>query len=233
MSRRGSKKSPDQSRSEGLTTDEFLKGLEELKRDLKREIKREISDQISAALSGQIKDLKKQVENQAHEIEVLKKVAISAERRKLHEQRVMLSANVIIRGMDESEDESEKDLIQKVDDILEKLQVDAPVLEVARVGRKDGERSRLIRVTTTDFEERNRILKYSKVLRSMPAYKGIYLDVDKPALDRKEAARLRMRAKQLKIQNPEKIVKIFRRTLLLDGNEVDKEEPLRHIFPSL
>ena len=76
---------------------------------------------------------------------------------------------------------------------------------------------------------RNRLLMEKRKLTE-GKFETIYMDADRPFLDRKEAFRLRMRLKDLRAENPHGNIYIKQRKLYVNDLEVDSEQPLRHVF---
>ena len=141
---------------------------------------------------------------------------------------------MILSGLPEAPDEDNDLTKNKACDLLNDLVNGTVILSATRVGKKHDERPRKIKIVTNSQHQRNTLLKNAPKLKSrrvdgLP----LYLDRDRPLLDRKEASRLRARLKQLRKEMPKSEVKILRGRLLVDDKVVDSEEPLRHTLPFL
>ena len=90
----------------------------------------------------------------------------------------------------------------------------------------------MVKVVASSVGQRNNILKKARLLRRNEKFRRIYLDSDKCFWDRKEGAWLRQKAKTLRTKNPGMSVRIQKGKLLLEGEEVDRENPIRFLFPS-
>jgi len=190
----------------------------------------EITAEVTASMKKEIKCLHDQIRKQEQEIESLKQSFIKSEENRLKDQRREVSNNIIMRGVTESMKESSQDTSTKALDILKIVIPSVKVLKAVRIGRAMGSRPRMIKVTVDDREMRNRILQEAEKFRHS-CLKNVYLDRDLPFLDRKEAARLRLKLKQLKNEHPNESVRIYRGKLMINDQEVDKEQPLQHLFP--
>lgn len=227
-SRRGSKDEEREAATGGLTSDILRQELT----NFKKELKEEITTTVRAAVSMELRELQQKVVQQQKEIDVLKKYIINLELSKLKDMRRSLSSNVILRGVPEEENESEGVLMEKVQDVCDAMSSSVKITQVERVGKKSQDRPRPIRAITGSRDERNSLLQKSRSLRNDSTFQNVYLDTDKCYLDRKESTRIRLKAKQLRLQNPLAIVKIRKGILLVDDEIVDAENPLNHVFPS-
>ena len=104
---------------------------------------------------------------------------------------------------------------------------------MVRLGKFGATGPRPIKIITSSREERNRLLQLSRDNRDKTFMKNVYFDSDKCALDRKEAARLRERARTLRQEHPEKKIFIKKGQLYCDSSVVDHEDPLRDMFPHM
>ena len=186
---------------------------------------------ISKALRDEIADLKEKVKEQEKEILALKVVMWKNKDERLKEQRRALSRNVILRGIPEEQGEGILDAKDVAERNLRNIDPEIEVEKAERIGKKIDHKPRLIKVILVDKDQRNHLLRLARRNReSLP--KGMYVDADRPFLDRKEAARLRERQRELRKNFPEKNVRILRGKLLVDDDEVDRENPLQYLFPS-
>lgn len=221
------------------TKETFLREIGNLRNDIERfknDLRKDLAEIVATAVSRELGELRSKLKEQEVMIEQLRKAVINGERQRLYEERRKLSSNVVIRGVPESTGETASAMCEKVKDIFRELESDFPLKSVQRIGKKrDSVDSppRLIKVTLEDSEQRNEVLKKSKSLRGKEKYSRVYLDSDKTFLDRKEGARMRMRLKELRSCYPTSSVQISRGKLYVNDVEMDHEEPLRHLLPSL
>jgi hypothetical protein len=96
--------------------------------------------------------------------------------------------------------------------------------------KNDEGKVRPIKLTFSTQTERNHILQESNKLKTLP--ENVFMTTDKCLLDQKEDFRLRQSVKLLKKDNPLSKVIIKRGKLYVDDEEVDKEDPLKHLFKS-
>ena len=190
-----------------------------------------VTDRLEGALK-EIHLLNDRITHQQEEIKQLKAALIDAEKRWLADDRRDRARNIIIRGLQEDEEEDSEDLEGSVDEIFQALDVDEGVKSAERIGKPGQDRPRLVKVVASSVGQRNTILKKARLLRTNDKFRGIYLDSDKCFWDRKEGARLRQRAGTLRDENPGKSVKIYKGKLLLEWKEADRENPLRFLFSS-
>jgi len=212
-----------------IIRDEF----EKMRRDLRSELIESIKETVSAEFAK----LNERISEQQKRIECLEKTLLDCEYSRLLDKRRENACNIIMSGFPESEEENESNIERKTAEILQRINVDAPsrIVSAVRIGRKFDHRPRKIKIVTKSLQDRNSFLRNSRLLINANAAAGgpnIYLDADRPLLDRKEAARLRDKAKKLRSECPGQVVKIFKGKLLLDGSIVDSEQPLRHILCS-
>lgn len=149
---------------------------------------------------------------------------------RLRDKRKEISCNLIVRGFAEEGEETGIQTKQKVSQLLQKAVPDANIVTAVRIGKPDPQRPRLVKITVDKFEARNSLLTECRRQRH-GAFRNIFVDPDRTLPDRKEAFRLRQRLRQLRLQHPEKDVQLKRSILTVDGLEVDREQPLRHVFP--
>ena len=134
--------------------------------------------------------MRARIGDQEREIERLKKLTVESEERKLEEKRHNLSRNVVVYGIEESDDETSSGLMRRVRDVFETLH---PVMNCEmpeRIGKSSGERPRPVKVKLANIEDRNALLRKARNLRDGP-HKNIFLNADRTFLDRKESGRLR------------------------------------------
>lgn len=209
--------SPDVS----IVTEQFLKKqLESFKSELKEQIieavKREVTEAVSAVFADTIQEFKMKVAEQDQEIEALKRYVVESERQKLMAARSDLASNFVIRGMTE-EKETQQETEFKVKKLLKDTDLNLDIQQVERVGKRMKEyKTRTIKVVTGDVGQRNAVLEKSRALRDSSKLDRIYFDADKCYLDRKEAARIRYKMRQMKESHPNSKIRIWKRKLLVD-----------------
>ena len=91
------------------------------------------------------------------------------------------------------------------------------------------EKPRLVRVRLSSAEERNELLKESSKLKN-GQFKHVFINAERPYLDRKEALRLRREMLRLRNENPNDSIRIQKGKLYVGTNVVDEERPLNHLF---
>ena len=224
-SRRGSRQS---SGEEELTITVFRAELTKLKDELRTEIIAGLNEMIRKELT----ELNDRIGKQDEEITFLKKCLVESERQRLHASRQEVASNVIISGLPEGESETDEELCDKVESIFKALNVedvDVDDCKLSRVGRPNGHRA--VKIVTPSHAKRNLLLSRARTLRYHADLRRVYMNADRCFLDRKEAARLRQRARIWTQDHPDDQVRLVRGKLTVNGSEIDKEEPLRHLFP--
>lgn len=104
------------------------------------------------------------------------------------------------------------------------------VKSAERIGTPGLSRPRLVKIVTSTVVQRNKILKRAKLLPEKDSFSGVTLTViSASGIGRKTRLRREARISE----NPGKSVKIINEKLLLEGLEVDREDPLRFILSSL
>ena len=228
--RKGSKQldilMPDNDQLRAIIREEFEK--------IRKDFQSELIDSIKDAVTSEFTKLNEKICEQQKRIECLEKALLHCEYSRLLDKRRENACNLILSGLPESEEENDADTEGKTTDILQRINVDAAsrIVSAVRIGRKNDHRPRKIKIVTKSLQDRNSFLRNSRLLLNANAGAGgpnLYLDTDRPLLDRKEAARLRAKAKKLRSECPGKVIKIFKDKLLVDGSVVDIEQPLRHI----
>lgn len=199
---------------------------------MKEELRAGIVKDVLKVLKEEITVMKEQIESHDNDIEQIKSYIVNLETHRLKEERKALGNNVVIRGLTETKDETAQVTEAKVHELLNSINANINSFsKVERIGSNNNNNCRLIKVTANCRDDRNTILSKAKLLHKSNEYKRVFLNADRPLLDRKEAARLRALRKEITAQNPHANVKIERGKLFLDNAEIDKERPLRHLFP--
>ena len=105
------------------------------------------------------------------------------------------SRNFVIYGVEEKEAEN---LGEKVEEILQEIDEKPPVETSFRIGLKQAEKCRPVKVTLRSSDHVNLILKKSKLLRSKVGFRSIYLCPDRSVEERKAFKKLleELRAKR-------------------------------------
>ena len=152
-----------------------------------------------------------------------------SEERRLMSDRKALSRNLIVRGTREDSLEATTSLKNSMCLLFRKIDANVPIISAERIGKPSSNRPRPIRLQLNDFKDRNLLLGEARKHRS-GVLLNIFLSTDRPYEDRKEAARLRQKMKQLKTTNPGHDFKIVRGKLLFDETETDREKPLLHLL---
>lgn len=199
---------------------------------LKRELLEELGQVISQTVSCHISKLEQKIAQQQKEIDSLRQVVLRGEIDKLQAARKELAPNLVIRGLTDGDTESNDELQEKVNNVVHFLDAGVEIISFCRVGRRLANNARIVKVVTRSVHERNAVLKKCKLLRGRPEFTDVYIDSDKCFLDRRENDRLRKKVKLLRSENPNKQVRLFKGKILVDGDEVDHAEPLRHLLPT-
>lgn len=193
-----------------------------------------VYDSVARTVNAQFREMRHKNDEQDLEIQRLQTI-IGNEKQKLIKTRKALASNVIIRGMAETDNESNSDARRKVEEVLCAMNAEVEIEKVERKGKRNEDRPRIIKMTTANNDQRNEfslVASEGKTLRQSPKFRNIYIDADKPVCDRKESARLRIRAREIRNADPDSEVKLFRGKLYVNGSVADFEDPLRHLFPS-
>lgn len=220
------------SSSEVLTLSMLRSELETFKVSLRDEIIRE----VKSIIADKFNELNSKIQQHDDEIALLKKHLAESEGRRLREARQELALNVVISGLPESDNETSEQLAKKIDSVfsaldkVDGLSVASGVRAFYRVGRPNGRR--IVKIKMKSRDHRNLLLSNARLLRNNPDFQGVYIAADRCFLDRQESLRLRLRAKSLRSDFPKAEIKYTKGKLLVDGLEVDKEDPLAQIFLS-
>ena len=199
-----------------------------LKEELKEEIIASIRKTVLETIKKEISTLHDRISNQEEELNQLKKIIIKNEEVKLYKERKGISCNLVLRGVNEDEHETDSEVEEKINKLFNNQVM---LIRASRVGRINQQRPRTIKFTVDSIDSRNELLTRFRTQRHIFP-RGVFLDPDRTFLDRKEAFRLRQKKKQLQLIHPTKSIVIRRGCLLIDGAEVDREQPLKHLFPS-
>ena len=117
------------------------------------------------------------------------------------------SANLIVYGLAEDDDNSDT---SKLKELFEHL-AEAPVLsEVNRLGRRSDERVRPVRVVLRSRETARTILGKSVQLKDSETFQSVFISPDRTVEERTERRDLVARLREKREQEPEKIFRIRR-----------------------
>lgn len=170
------------------------------------------------------------VESQEEDLNQIKRFLLDKEKENLRVKRNELSANFMVSGIEEAENETPEMLKHSVKELTRDMNVEVTIESAVRVGKANGRRPRLIRVVTKTKNERNQVLKNSKSLKDIPCRKNIFINPDRCYLDRIENSRLRKVMRDLKEAYPMRRIVLYKGKVLMDGEVVDFEKPLNHVF---
>ena len=129
------------------------------------------------------------------------------------QMRMARSRNVIVSGLPEQSDGTADERRKKDEDdverLLEKIEMsDALVEKVSRLGKISQERSRLVRVSFREEEEKTQTLRKARLLRSFEKYRGVFVNPDRTPSQQKHFTKLRQELK-VRRENGEDVI-IFR-----------------------
>ena len=134
------------------------------------------------------------------------------------------SRNFVIYGVDEEKDEN---IIVKVNGILQEIEEKPPVETVSRVGIKQAEKCRPVKVTLRSSDSVNQVLKKSKLLRTKEGFKSVYICPDRSLEERRAFKKLleELRAKRSAESDSDKVY-IIRNNKIITIDK--KSEPLQN-----
>ena len=211
---------------------DLKKTKEDLTAEIKETVKQVVKEVVASELSGfqtALSELDVRVSRQEENVKQLSLALLKSEERRLTIERKALSRNLIVRGVNEGSEETTEKLQNTMCQLFSKIDPNVPIISAERIGRPVSARPRPIRLQLNNFKDRNLLLGESRKHRN-GVLLNIFLSTDRPYEDRKEAARLRQKMKQLKEKNPDHELKILRGKLLLDGTEIDRENPQVHLL---
>ena len=236
--KRKNSKTPTEGDQQELSLQDVFRAIQQLQEDLRKtkddltaEIKKTVREVVKEAVASELSgiqasltDLEGRITRQEKNVGQLSLALLRSEERRLMSERKALSRNLIVRGIEEGPGESSADLKNNMCHLFSKIDPNVPIINAERIGKPVPNRRRLIRVRLNDFKDRNLLLGEARKHRD-GALSNIFLSTDRPYEDRKEAARLRLKMKQLKEANPDQEFKILRGKLLADDTEIDRESP--------
>ena len=132
------------------------------------------------------------------------------------------SRNLVIYGVDEGKDEN---IDVKVDGILQEIEEKLPIETVTRIGMKQADKCRPVKVTLRSSDSVNQVLKKSKMLRTKAGFKSTYICPDRSLEERRAFKKLleELRAKRSAETDSDK-VNLIRNNKIITIDK--KSEPL-------
>ena len=117
------------------------------------------------------------------------------------------SAHLIVHGLAENTDGNDTSRLKELFEHLD----EAPVLsEVSRLGRRSDDRARPVRVVLRSRETARTILGKSAQLKDSDSFQSVFISPDRTVEERTERRDLVARLKEKRGQEPEKIFRIRR-----------------------
>ncbi|MEL7306979.1 MAG: hypothetical protein AAGK05_03335 [Pseudomonadota bacterium] len=163
------------------------------------------------ALKEEINNLKKTVKVQNSLIE--------------KHERELRKSNIIVRGIDEK-----KDPRKSFQDVLCAIQipldVDSECVDIHRIGKASGNKSRPIRIILRDIANKGEILRAAKYLRNFPEMKNVFIHSDLTPIQQEQERNLRKRrdAERAKPENFGKSIRISKGNLYVDNIKIQEEQ---------
>ena len=227
--RRGSKQDMqalDDARIREIIRDEFSK--------MSCQLQQQLTTLVKETISIEFKRLEAKIDDQQLQINLLRNALVLSETSRLNERRNECASNVILSGLPEIDFDDSCDVVSQTTEALHQVIPDPEVVVSAcRIGRKNERHPRKIKIVLRSRDDRNLVLKNAPKLKDSVFHGSkLYLDADRPYADRKEAARLRLKAKHLRAANPLQNITIWRGKLYVDNTVTDFEKPINHILPS-
>lgn len=200
----------------------FHDALLKLRSDIRSDFQSEIQ-----TLTLRIDSLQTTIQEQAHEIDLLKSIT-KAQTYSLEQiERKNRSKQAIIVGLPEENDEN---LDAKIKALISKTGNDTchPTRGPHRIGKKSAKARPICVYFISEIAKRTAIEKFRKLQDD--SVKGIYMNYDETQISRQENARLRTKKKALVTANPGKQVRIHKGKLYLDDNLVDQFDVANQVF---
>lgn len=199
--------------------------LNERLESLRNEIKKDFEDKIEK--------LESKIATQADEIEILRSrqfgtnEGLEALASFSHQQlKSEIRRNVVLTGIPESD--GEDDIPAKAVEVLEILGCKrSDAVYHSRVGKSQGGKPRLLKLSFRSFQDRMNALRKSRELRNDHRFRDVYVNADLTFAERSERKRLRAKADKLKGQHPNDEITLRKGELLIDSVTVDSAEPHR------
>lgn len=189
--------------------------------------KAEISEIVKSAIKQELGQLRESIRRAEQQIQALQKHIYATETEKLNAERHSRGSNIIMQGVVENN----ADDLSQITKVLEILNLkNAPIQVHCRLGRIARGKNRNIKIVFHNREDRNEALKESRRLKDSE-FSHIRIMPDKCQLDRNTDYRLRVKARELKLANPDSKVTIRKNEVMVDGQSRWKENPLDEILP--
>jgi len=126
-----------------------------LKEELKEEIIASIRKTVLETIKKEISTLHDRISNQEEELNQLKKIIIKNEEVKLYKERKGISCNLVLRGVNEDEHETDSEVEEKINKLFNNQVM---LIRASRVGRINQQRPRTIKFTVDSIDSRNELL---------------------------------------------------------------------------
>lgn len=159
-------------------------------------------------------------------LEVCNKLKVAQASQLANSERLEVSArskNIVVTGL--QEDGNTKEEIQEIINIVTSTSSSTAAtsnFEFKRLGSHNSRPGpRPIQVVLTSDEISSLAKKNAKLLRQYQKFNNVYVNPDLPPTTRKENARLRQRAKEIRLQNPTATVYIRKGMLFHNSNKID------------
>lgn len=189
--------------------------LHKLRIDIRKDIKTEISE------------LRSIIDNQKIEINTLKSIVTDQQSSILFLQRKDIEKNIVISGIAEIDEKKDKGTILEVLQAVNPQIKDESITHYHRFGKKT---PRQLKVSLSSKEIKFSAVRNAKKLRDDQNFENVFINSDQTRADSSESWRLRTKVKELKKDNPLKEIYIKGGSLLMDGTEIDKADPLKQLF---
>ena len=177
-------------------------------------------DKLSRVFLSQIQNLKTEV-NALRVICKAQQEQLEAFEREKRQNNLIISGIAETDRNDPNYEESELKKIKQVCTFIEPTAIDSlNIVECFRLGRYTG-KARPIKIKFMKTSSRNKILTGSKRLRGNQTFNNVYINPDESDLSRKENARLRKVASNLRKENPTNKVYIKQGKVFLDNIQRD------------
>ena len=187
-------------------------------------------------LSDDMKGKEEKLSTQSAEINTLKKVVCNQQLFLEKLQRKDLANNLIINGLPITDITLGDTLIAEPDDKVNAVLsiIGVPLSKDNYILTKfplvEGRDTFSVKLTIDDIGTKNSILQNARKLKSTESLQKVYIKNDETRLARSENYRLRDKARKLRIQFPDTVVKIEKGKLLRDGVICDKFDINNQIF---
>lgn len=214
---------------EGIT----LKSIHELITNMRVEITT-LREDIRAEFRQQTDTLQQKIDSQRKEITSLMQVVSKQAGQIDYLESLNRADSIIIYGIPELNNEGNPtDLGHYVSQLTTTLQLPSilnPEFIPTRLGKKSN-KPRPVKVKVKTVQEKIKLVTKARTqLKTIPAYKNVFINFDESPISRKENARLRAKVKELRQLHPDKVVKIVKRNLLVDNVTVDSFDLSNQIF---